>query len=424
MTLPATPPRIEHRRQALVVGQPVDDGAPRLVRRQPVQHRARAVDRVHALPRPRAVRAHAADGDLDPQRPLAAGLDAGVGRLHQDGEVGGQPVGVGTRDAAEAVALGLDLLVVVEDVRDVAARGGHGRGQPQRDGDAALHVARAEAVEPVVHDARGEVVRRRHGVEVSGDQDALGAAEAGARDDRVPVPVDAQVGVGPQGALDGVRQGAFGAAHRGPADELGGQGRPVEGQVEVGAGVGTRAAHVRNAIRHRSPCASDQRLAIAGRRSDARGRYGERREHDHRARGLGIRPRNHRRHRRPHAGHLVPRSGAGLPRPRRRRRPARAGGARRQGRPPWRPARGRPHGAGLAGRRARRRLGRVPAPAPAQPPPGPPARAQPERGVRPAGQRRLDELRAVRSRRASSTPACGCGRPGPSRCTGSTSSRG
>ena len=85
--------------------------------------------------------------DVDPQRALAAGLDDGVGRLHQDREVGGEQLGVGSREQVQPVELGLDLLGLVEDEGDVAVRLGHRGREPQDDRVAALHVAGAEAVQ-------------------------------------------------------------------------------------------------------------------------------------------------------------------------------------------------------------------------------------------------------------------------------------
>ena len=90
-----------------------------------------------------------AGGDLRTQRALAARLDRAVGRLAEDREVGGEPVRVLALDAAEPVALGLDLLAVVEHERQVVARLGEGRGQVGDDGVAGLHVRRAAPVEQV-----------------------------------------------------------------------------------------------------------------------------------------------------------------------------------------------------------------------------------------------------------------------------------
>ena len=135
---------------------------------------------------------------------------------------------------AEAVPLGFDLFAVVEDVGDVPVRLSQRCGQPQRDGDATLHVAGAEPVDQAVRAARRQVVVQRHRVEVAGDHDPLVPAEFGTGDDRVAVPRDGQVRVGGQGRLDRIRQTLLGATHRGDVDERDGQVRARHGQIEVG----------------------------------------------------------------------------------------------------------------------------------------------------------------------------------------------
>ena len=125
---------------------------------------------------------------------------------------------MGRQRPAEPVELVGDLLVVVEDPGDVAARGCQGRGQVQADGDTALHVDAAAAPHdrlPVAllqaaRDVAG-APRDRDGVEVPGDDDPLGAPQTGAGDDGVAVPQDLQVIPGRQGRLDGVRQRGLGA---------------------------------------------------------------------------------------------------------------------------------------------------------------------------------------------------------------------
>ena len=122
---------------------------------------------------PRQLRAEcarfAAGADLDAQRALAAGLDAGVRRLHQDREVGREQVGVGLPQQPQPVVERLDLLGLVEHVGDVVDRLGHGRGELEDDRVAALHVAGAEAVQ----DARLHVVPAR---EVGVDRDRVEVA--------------------------------------------------------------------------------------------------------------------------------------------------------------------------------------------------------------------------------------------------------
>jgi hypothetical protein len=67
------------------------------------------------------------------------------------------------------------------------------RGQPQRDGDAALHVGRAAAVDAPVLDAARQVVTERHRVDVAGDDHPLRPAERRARHHGVAVAVDGEV---------------------------------------------------------------------------------------------------------------------------------------------------------------------------------------------------------------------------------------
>ena len=156
----------------------------------------------------------AAQHDVRAHGALAAALDGGVGRLHQHREVAGQPVGVVARDPAEAVLVRLDLLVVVEDVGDVAVGLGQVGGQPELDGDAALHVGGAAAVDPAALDPARQVAAERHRVDVAGEDDPLRTAERGACDDGVVVAVDCQVRYVAQGCLDQVGQGLLVAADR------------------------------------------------------------------------------------------------------------------------------------------------------------------------------------------------------------------
>ena len=128
ITLPAMPPRDRDRVHALAVGQAVHVHLPRLGSRQPGQH-ARAASWMALCPSQARAECAATPrgGDREAQRALAAALDPGAGRLHQDGEVAGQPLGVLARDPGERVVLGRDLLVVVEDPGEVAGRRGRAR---------------------------------------------------------------------------------------------------------------------------------------------------------------------------------------------------------------------------------------------------------------------------------------------------------
>ena len=129
MTLPATPPRDAHGVEALAVLQPVDDRLPRHVVAKPVEDLPRRVDGVGPQPGAGAVRAGPGDGDLDAQRALAPRLDAGIGRLHEDGEVGLEQLGMVVGERLQPVEAGVHLLALVEDVRDVTHGVGHRGGQ-------------------------------------------------------------------------------------------------------------------------------------------------------------------------------------------------------------------------------------------------------------------------------------------------------
>lgn len=189
--------------------------------------------------------AFAAGAQQDPQGALAAALDLLVGGFEEDREIGLQPARVGRGEVLEPVALGGDLLVVVEHEGEVAVGLGDGAGDPQLHGDTGLHVAGAAAPQDaVLVEAGGDVVRDGHGVDVPGEHDALRAAEFRARDDVVAVAVDRQVRERAQGRLDRVREGLLRAAlgrdvHE-PGGELGGVLVEVEVQDGRGALLGRR----------------------------------------------------------------------------------------------------------------------------------------------------------------------------------------
>ena len=193
---------------------------------------------VAAHPGPGTVRAAAGRGHLGAHGALAAALDLTAARLHQHREVAGEQPGVAPAEPAQPVAHRLDLLAVVEDVGDVAHRLGHAGREPELDRDAGLHVGGPAAVEPVLagrgscSTAGGEVAGDRNGVDVAGQNDPLRAAQAGAGDDAVAVPVHGQMGQRAQGVLDRVGEGGFVAAHRGDVDDARGQRRRVGGQVQ------------------------------------------------------------------------------------------------------------------------------------------------------------------------------------------------
>jgi|HubBroStandDraft_6_1064221.scaffolds.fasta_scaffold133415_2 hypothetical protein len=219
--------------QALVVPQPVDL---RLPGRVPAQHGedvGRLVDRVAPHPGAGRVRAPARRGDLGAQRALAAALDHAGGRLHQHGEVPGQQLRMLAAQPQQPVALGRDLLAVVEHVGDVAGGRGEPRGEPELHRHPGLHVGRAAAEQPRPLGTGGNVARDRHRVDVPGQDDPFRPAELGPGHDRVAVPADGQVRQRPQRGLDGVRERPFLAADRWHVNQPRGQGRPVEIKVEV-----------------------------------------------------------------------------------------------------------------------------------------------------------------------------------------------
>src|SRR5690606_4785408 len=103
----------------------------------------------------------------------------------------------------------------------------------ERDRHSALHVAGPEAVQVGLVAPGGQVVVERHGVEVAGDHDPLGATEVGAGHHVVAVADHLEVVVPAQRTLDGVGDLLLLPAHRGDVDQLLGEGDDVHGQVEV-----------------------------------------------------------------------------------------------------------------------------------------------------------------------------------------------
>ena len=174
----------------------------------------------------------------DAQRPIAAAFHVGGGGLAQQRQVPRQPLGVVALDAPQAVEVGGDLLVVVEDPGDVGAQRGLVAGtedgsdlarERERRRAAAEHVDRAATPQdrgPVaLLEATGNVVGDGNRVEVPGENHALADAEPGPRAHGVPVAQDLQgrhrsESGAAQGRLDGVSQGPFVSRHRGNVDHL------------------------------------------------------------------------------------------------------------------------------------------------------------------------------------------------------------
>src|SRR5204863_4306941 len=159
------------------------------------QYLTGVVYRVVALPRSGRVCGGARGENLSPQSALAAALDGTVGRFEENREVGVKDLRPVPREVREPVELRVDLLALVEDVGDVAARLSNLAGELELDGDAALHIDGA-AADQLVADPRGGQVRRvreRDGVDVTGENHALRAAQLGAGHHGVPVPGDGEV---------------------------------------------------------------------------------------------------------------------------------------------------------------------------------------------------------------------------------------
>ena len=144
-----------------------------------------------------------------------------VRRLEHDRELGpGEHAA--REDGRQRALLERDLLAREEDV----ARRSRGARELEHHRDAALHVARAEAVHGVVRDPAGEVLLRRHGVDVPGESDRRRGVSP---DDRLAVVVERLAG---QEAPHELHRGALVAALRGDVDELECSGR------EIGSGHG------------------------------------------------------------------------------------------------------------------------------------------------------------------------------------------
>ena len=211
-----------------MVAQAVDLRLPGRVRAQHVKDGAGLVDGVAAHPGARGVRPLARHDDLGAQRALAAAFDlAGTG-LHQHGEVAGQEFRAMAAQPQQPVAVSRDLLAVIEDVGDVPAGRGQAGGEAELHRQPRFHVRGPAAEQAGALDARGQVARDRHGVDVPGQDHPFRPPERGAGHDRVAVPVHGQVRQRPERALDGVRERPLLAADRRGIHQVGGQRRAVE----------------------------------------------------------------------------------------------------------------------------------------------------------------------------------------------------
>ena len=162
----------------------------------------------------------------------------GGGRFTQQRQVAGEPLRVVALDASQAVEVGGDLLVIVEDPGDVGAQRGLVAGtedsanlarERERRRATSKHVDRSTTPQdrgPVaLLEATGDIVSDGDGVEVPGENHALPEAQVRPRAHGVTVTQDLQgrdrseSGIA-QGRLDGVSQGTFLSRHRGNVDHL------------------------------------------------------------------------------------------------------------------------------------------------------------------------------------------------------------
>ena len=163
--------------------EPSDDGRTRLElekRREPAN---RPLDRVVGEPRTRGVAARPPESQTRDDVAEASGLELEVGWLQHDRErrlvnrLGAR------KEGGERVVVRGQLLAAEDEQREIAARSSQldVSCDLERDGEASLHVARAEAVHVSVGDPSGEIPLRRNGVVVRGedDQRAAGAPRRG-----------------------------------------------------------------------------------------------------------------------------------------------------------------------------------------------------------------------------------------------------
>ena len=241
--MPATPPAI---RTAVV--QPVDRDVLGLELGETLQQRCGTMDGVDAHPAARRMRAPAQGGHPSSQRPVASALDAGVRRLAEDREVGGEQVGIVAQRTTEAVQLARDLLVVVPDPGEVDRRILQFERERELYGDARLHVDRAATpddgltglrVDLVTH---RQVVVDRNGVQMAGDEHAAVPSQPGAGDQRVAVAGHVEVRRRGQQRLDSVRDPSLIPRYRGDVAQLSGQLDWAGRGIECGPG-GRSVAH-------------------------------------------------------------------------------------------------------------------------------------------------------------------------------------
>ena len=130
----------------------------------------RPVDRVVGEPRSCRVAADPVERHAGGERSHAPCLHGQVGRLEQDREIGLVDERARVEERRQRVVARRELLPAEQEQRDVDGPGLGSREvahELERDGDAALHVARAASVHRAVGDPAGNVVLGRHGVVVA-----------------------------------------------------------------------------------------------------------------------------------------------------------------------------------------------------------------------------------------------------------------
>ncbi len=244
------------RAQYLAVDEPVELDLERFETCEGRETLRQGVDRVAPRPRPGRVRALAVELDPGLQVAEAAGVEDRVGRLEHDGKL--RPREHAARERGrERALLERDLLAREEDV----ARRRPRTRQLEHHGDAALHVARAQAVHSAVGDPARQVVLRRDRVEMTGEGDRRRGVSP---HDGLAVVVER---LARQLAPHKLHRGPFTTALRGNVDELERSGR------EIGNGHGRSHNDRRMAVRQpdRSRAAEPERgllLAVLAQGAD------------------------------------------------------------------------------------------------------------------------------------------------------------
>ncbi len=205
-----------HGAQDLPVDEAVELDVVRLEFGKRGEAREQGMNRVAARPRPGRVRALAVKLDSCLQVPETTGVEGRVGWLEHDGKLGAGQDAACEHGRQRALLEG-HFLTREKHV----ARGSGSTSELEHDRDAALHVARAEAVYRVAGEPAGEVPLRRHRVDVAGQNNRRRRVSP---DDRLAVVVER---LAREEAPDELHRRGFVAALGGDVDELERSGREV-----------------------------------------------------------------------------------------------------------------------------------------------------------------------------------------------------